>query len=174
VAIPEWEDMAIPEGFGPYRLLYNPPSETVIAQLRSIGDEFFADRLVVRKKNAEKYAPVAGSDLMVSSESGVTSLDRPLLFYLSNKLTRREERDSGDFEGLYSYDLQNRIRTKIADKDSLRLPAPYVEGACLYLTIGIIEPDNQSGFRAVHYQLGRMEVETGRIDLLSRLKGAFF
>jgi hypothetical protein len=38
MGIPEWEEIAIPEGFGPYRLLYNPPSETVIAELRSIGE----------------------------------------------------------------------------------------------------------------------------------------
>lgn len=31
MGIPEWEEIAIPEGFGPHRLLYNPPSETVIA-----------------------------------------------------------------------------------------------------------------------------------------------
>ena len=42
--IPEWEEIAIPEGFGPYRLLYNPPSETVIAELRSIGDQFFPNQ----------------------------------------------------------------------------------------------------------------------------------
>jgi hypothetical protein len=39
MAIPEWEEIAIPEGYGPYRLLYNPPSETVIAELRSIGEQ---------------------------------------------------------------------------------------------------------------------------------------
>jgi hypothetical protein len=33
--IPEWEEIAIPEGYGPYRLLYNPPSETVVTELRS-------------------------------------------------------------------------------------------------------------------------------------------
>ena len=36
MGIPEWKEIAIPEGFGPYRLLYNPPSETVIVELRSI------------------------------------------------------------------------------------------------------------------------------------------
>jgi hypothetical protein len=38
MGIPEGEEITIPEGFGPYRLLYNPPSETVIAALRSIGE----------------------------------------------------------------------------------------------------------------------------------------
>jgi hypothetical protein len=58
----------------------------------------------------------------------VTSLGRPLIFYLSNKLTKRDKGFSGDWEGLYSFDLQKRTHLKIADKDSLRFPSPYVEG----------------------------------------------
>ena len=34
MGIPEWEEIAIPHGFGPYRFLYNPPSKTVIIELR--------------------------------------------------------------------------------------------------------------------------------------------
>jgi hypothetical protein len=125
------------------------------------------------------------SDLMVSSESAVTALGSPLLFYLSNKLTKRGERHFGDFEGLYSYDLGNRRSTKVVDKHSLRLPAPYTKGwvtglvdvsgeaTDFYLTIGMM-PDMSSGFSIVDYQLARMELKTGRIDLVSRLTGSFF
>jgi|HubBroStandDraft_1064217.scaffolds.fasta_scaffold96539_1 hypothetical protein len=56
--IPEWEEIAIPEGFGPYRLLYNPPSETVIAELRSIGEQFLPNQLYIRKKDSPKYEPM--------------------------------------------------------------------------------------------------------------------
>ncbi len=95
--IPEWEEIAIPEGFGPYRLLYNPPSETVIAELRSIGEQFFPNQLYFRKKDSPRYEPIKGFEQMVSSESAVTSLERPLLFYLSNKLTKMDE---GGFSGI--------------------------------------------------------------------------
>jgi hypothetical protein len=77
--IPEWEEIAIPEGFGPHRLLYNPPSETVIAELRSIGEQFFPNQLYIRKKDSPKYEPIKNFEQMVSSESAVTSLGRPLL-----------------------------------------------------------------------------------------------
>ncbi len=40
MGIPEWEEIAIPKGFGPFRLLYNPPSETLIAELQSVGQQF--------------------------------------------------------------------------------------------------------------------------------------
>lgn len=184
--IPEWEEIAIPEGFGPYRLLYNPPSETVIAELRSIGAQFFPNQVYVRKKDSLKYEPIGGSDQMVSSESAVSSLERPLIFYLSNKLTKKDKGFSGDWEGLYSFDLQKQTRLKIADKDSLRLPSPFVEGwitnlvavsadaSELYLTLGMMGADVSAGFRMANYQLARMDLATGDIHFVSHLKGTFF
>jgi hypothetical protein len=186
MGIPEWDEIAIPEGFGPYRLLYNPPSETVIVELRSIREQFFPNQLYIRKKDSPKYEPINDFDQMVSSESGVSSLGRPLLFYLSNKLTKRDEGFSGDWEGLYSFDLQKRTHLKIADKDSLRFPSPYVEGwvtslvdvsadaSELYLTVGMMSPDTSAEFRMVNHQLARMDLPTGNIHLVSHLKGTFF
>ena len=184
--IPEWEEIAIPEGFGPYRLLYNPPSETVIVELRAIGEEFFPNQVYIRKKDFPRYEPIKNLEKMVSSESAVTSLERPALFYLSNKLTKMDEGFSGDLIGLYSFDLQKRTHFKIADKNSLRFPSPYVEGwitglvdvsadaSQLYLTIGMMSPDSSTGFRMVNHQLARMDLPTGDIQLVSHLKGTFF
>jgi len=187
MGIPEWEEIAIPEGFGPFRLLYNPPSETLIAELRSIGEQFSPNQLYIRQKDATKYEPLKGFEPMVSSESPVTSLGRPMLFYLSNRLTKREEEGfSGDWEGLYSCDLQKRTHLKIADKDSLRFPSPYIEGwitslvdvsadaSELYLTVGMMRPDTSAGFQMVNHQLARMDLPTGNIHLVSHLKGTFF
>jgi hypothetical protein len=186
MGIPEWEEIAIPEGFGPHRLLYNPPSETVIAELRSIGEQFFPNQLYIRKKDSPKYEPIKSFEQMVSSESAVTSLERPLVFYLSNKLTEKDDSFSGDWEGLYSFDLQKRTHVKISDKASLRLPSPYVEGwisslvdvsadaSELYLAIGMMRPDTAAGFRMVNHQLARMNLLTGNIHLISQLKGTLF
>lgn len=184
--IPEWEEIGIPEGFGPHRLLYNPPSETVIVELRSIGEEFFPNQLYFRKKDSPKYEPIKGVEQMVSSESAVTSLERPLLFYLSNRLTKVAERFEGDWDGLYSFDLQKRTHLKIGDKNSLRFPTPYVEGwitglvdvsadaSELYLTLGMMPPAAPDGFRFVDHQLALMDLPSGNIHLVSQLKGTFF
>lgn len=186
VGIPGWEEIATPEGFGPHRLLYNPPGETVIAELRSIGEQFFPNQICLRKKDSPKYEPIKTSEPMVSSESVVTSLERPLLFYLSNKLTKRDKGFSGDWEGLYSFDLQERTHVQIADKDSLRFPSPYIEGwitnlvhvsadaSELYLTVEMMCPDMSAGFRTVNHILARMDLPTGNIRLVSLLKGTFF
>jgi len=184
--IPEWEEIAIPEGFGPHRLLYNPPSETVIVELSSIGEEFFPNQIYIRKKDSPKYGPIKNLEKMVSAESAVTSLERPVLFYLSNKLTKMEKGFGGDLIGLYSFDLQKRTHLKIADKNSLRFPPPYVEGwitglvdvsadaSQLHLTIGMMSPGTSSGFRMVNHQLARMDLATGDIHPVSHLKGTFF
>jgi|SRR5215831_10220170 len=186
MGIPEWEEIAIPEGFGPYRLLYNPPSQTIIAELRSVGEQFFPNQVYIRKQDSPKYEPIKDLDPMVSSESAVTSLGRPLLFYLSNELTKSENGFSGDWEGLYSFNLQERTHLKIADKNSLRLPPPYVEGwvsslvdvsadaSELYLTLGMMAADSSEGFRMVNHQLARMDLPSSNIHLVSHLKGAFF
>jgi hypothetical protein len=186
MGIPEWEEIAIPEKFGPYRLLYNSPSETVIAELRSIGEQFLPNQLYIRKRDSPKYEPIKSSEQMFSTESAVTSLGRPLLFYLSNKMTKRGESFGGNLEGLYSFDLQQRTHLKIADKDSLRFPSPYVEGwvtnlldvsadaSELYLTVGMMSPDTAAEFRMVNHQLARMDLQTGNIHLISHLKGTFF
>jgi hypothetical protein len=50
-------------------------------------------------------------------------------FYLSNKLEKVDQRYKGDWQGLYSFDLQSRTHVKIADKDSLRFPTPNVQGS---------------------------------------------
>lgn len=181
-----WEEIAIPEGFGPHRLLYNPPSETVVAELRSIGGQFFPNHLYFRRKDSPKYEPIRGFEHMVSSESAVTSLERPFVFYLSNRLTKVEERFHGNWDGLYSFDLHKRTNLKIADKNSLRFPSPYVEGwitglvdvsanaSELYLTVGMMPAAAPDGFRMVDHQLARMDLPSGNIHLLSHLKGTFF
>ncbi len=186
MAIPEWEEIAIPEGYGPYRLLYNPPSETVIAELQSIGEQFLPNQTYIRKKDSPKYDPIKTPEQMVSSESAVTSLERPLLFYNSNRLSKSDKGFSGDWEGLYSFDLHNRTALKIADKNSLRLPSPYIEGwvnslvgvsadaSELYLTLGMMGPDTSAGFRVVNHQIARMDLLTGNIQLVSHLRGTFF
>lgn len=192
---PHWEDIGIPEGFSPHKLLYNPPSETIIAELQSVGDEFLPNRIYTRKDGSLKYEPINDFEKLVSSESAVTPLGRPRLFYLSNRLKRtslnlsgdREPVDgfSGDWEGLYSFDLDRRKNEKIADKNSLPIPRPYTTGwitglvnvsadaTDLYLTVGLMA-ERPSGYSAVSHQLARMDLATGKLHLISEMRGTFF
>jgi phage-related protein len=76
MGIPEWEEIAIPEGFGPYRLLYNPISETVIAELRSIEEQFSPNQIYVRHQDSPKYEPIRALQPQVTSLVHGSRLER--------------------------------------------------------------------------------------------------
>jgi hypothetical protein len=186
MTIPEWEEVGIPVGYGPYRLLYNPPTGIVVAELRSIGDQFLPNQTYIRQKDSPRYEPLRDIEPMLSCESVVTSLRAPMLFYLSNKFTKREGGYSGDLEGLYSFNLQRRTSQQLATRDTLSFPPPYTEGwvtnlvdasadaSELYLTVGMMRPHTSAGFRTVNHQLARMDLPTCKLHLISHLKGVFF
>jgi hypothetical protein len=186
MAIPEWAEIGIPDGYGPERLIYNPPSEMVIAELRSVGEEFSPNRIYLRHKDSLRYEPIKNFEAMVSYESAVTSSSHPTLFYMSNEVTKREQGYSGDWVALYSFDLLKRTESLIAAKGSLSLPKPYNKGwvtqligatedaSQLYLTLGMVAENTSPGFHMVNHQLARMVVETRSLHLFSQLKGTFF
>lgn len=164
MTIPEWEALGIPEGYGPHRLVYNPPSETVIVELRSVGEEFLPNRIYIRHKDFAKYELIQVPEPMVSHESVLTSLGRPFLFFNTIRLSKCEMGYGGDWGGIYSFDIQKRTLLQLASKDSLLLPPPYSEGwvsglvsasedaSRLYLTVGMMMPENSSSFRMVGFQ----------------------
>jgi hypothetical protein len=182
----EWGEIGIPKGYGPYRLLYNPPSGTVIAELRSIGEEFVPNKVLIRHKDSPRYELIGPDQPMVSSESVVTALSHPTLFYLSHKLTKQGSTYAGKWLGLYSFDIENGSSVKLAGPDLLSLPSPYVEGwitgivdvsadaAELYVTMGMQEPASSGGFRTVDHFLVRMDVPTRGIRIVTALRGVFF
>jgi len=120
--IPEWTAVGIPDGYGPCKLLYNPPSGMVIVELRSTGEEFLPNQIYLRHKDEHTYRPVRDLQPMVSSESVATSLDSPRLFYISNKLVRREQHHAGEWDGLYQFDIQTGATVRLACQSSLLLP----------------------------------------------------
>jgi hypothetical protein len=186
MAIPDWAEIGIPDGYGPERLIYNPPSEMVIAELRSIGEGFSPNRIYIRHRDSLRYEPIKSFEPMVSYESAVTSSSQPTLFYMSNEVTKGERGYSGNWVGLYSFDLLKRTESLIAREGSLSLPMPYNRGwvsrllgttedaSELYLTLGMMVENTSPGFHMVNHQLARMVVETKSLHLVSQLKGTFF
>jgi hypothetical protein len=153
----------------------------VIVELRSTAEEFLPNRIYIRHKDQPRYRPLKALQPMVSSEAVVTPLECPRLFYLSNKLSKRDQHYAGEWEGLYSFDIQTGTSVQLASRDSLSLPPPYTEGWVndivsvsadanqLYLRIGALRPEAS----AVDNQLVRMDMSTREIHFVSRLKGSF-
>jgi hypothetical protein len=186
MSIPKWEEIGIPEGYGPHRLLYNQPSETLIVELKSVRGEFKPNRIYIRHKDAHKYRPIRTYEPMEGSESAVTSSRHPKLFYLSQIVEKRENYYAADWNGLYSLDILSGEEAKIVGKDSLLVPPPYNSGwvsslvsssedaAELLIVVAMEAERTYSGFQAVDYRLASLDLATKKLGLISQLKGTFF
>lgn len=186
MSIPEWDEIGIPVGYGPERLVYNAASETIIIELRSVGQEFSPNRVYMRKIQSPRYEPIRPFEPMEGCHSFVTSSERPTLFYLSERVTKRDDYYGGDWLGLYAFDIVSRTETKIVDEDTLILPAPYhrgwvsalvsasEDGKTLTVIVGMTVENHSPGFQMVNYQLAYMDLGTKHLHFISQLKGAFF
>ena len=183
---PEWQQEGIPPGYGFSQLLYNPPSGIQIVELcHGVSERFHPNRLFVRLKGAEKYEQLGMPEESCSQESAVTSPGQPILFFNSNRLTIDGDRVSGNWDGLYSVDLETLTIVRCASKETLKLPVPYndcwvtnlmclsADGKLLYLTIGMCEMTGSTG-REIAYYLAQFDMETRNLETISRLRAIFF
>jgi hypothetical protein len=99
-----WQELGIPEGYAGPKLLYNPPSETMIVQVEGNDAEIWhPTRLLVKHKDAATYTLVGDPDEWTSFDSPVTSLEQPLLGY--NVMTCHKSGDAiaADWKELNEY-----------------------------------------------------------------------
>ncbi len=183
---PEWQQAGIPAGYGFSQLLYNPPTGIQIVELcHGTSERFHPNRLFVRLKGAERYEQLGTPEENCSQESAVTSPGQPILFFNSNRLMIRGDRVSGDWDGLYSVDLEKLTIVRCASKETLILPAPYsdcwvtnllslsADGKLLYLTIGMCEITGSTR-QEIAYYLAQFDVGNGNLETISRLGATFF
>ena len=179
----EWKELGIPDGYGPFRLLYNPPTETVIAELRKLREDTGPHRRIyIRQREAQEYRQVGNPEPDLSCESVVTCSTQPILFFNAMRITRHERVFKGNWEAVYSFDLSSYALAVCLDRSNISLPSPFsdcwvsdlighseAENA-LYLTIGL-RGDRQQGIR---YSLARVELSTRVVQPISWLRAAFF
>ena len=100
-------ELGIPEGYAPRRLLFNPPSETMILELQGLGDitNWRPTRLYLKHKNAAKYTQIGSPDETTSYESPVASPKQPLLGFNVTTWRKAESYVSGDWQELRVLDI---------------------------------------------------------------------
>jgi Clp amino terminal domain, pathogenicity island component len=182
-----WEELGIPEGYAWPKLLYNPPSETMIVQVESQGPEFLPPRrLYMKHKDAARYTQVGDPDEWTSFDSPVTSLTQPLLGY--NVMTWRKTGDTigGDWKELSVLNLQSGVIERSVKKGELRLPEEFNEcwvdklltisddGKQIYLAAGLsfLREDNSSSRN--RHVLAVLDLNSKRLEPISTLLGTFF
>jgi len=189
MTFPEWNQLGVPDGFGPFRLLYNPPSEKVVIELRGIRkDNGPYHRIHVKHRDAEEYQPIQEPDPTTSQESAVISLTQPVLFFNAVKITPEPGgRFAGEWEAVYSFDLSSSVLQRCFERRTLPPPPSFSAcrildlisisegGHALYATIALNDGEPQSMGRPLYkYCLGRIELSTQEITPISWLRAAFF
>jgi hypothetical protein len=164
----------IPPRFCSKDLLYNPPSDTLIAHLFSQDpSDRQMLRVFARPANQAFYKQIGDWPSDITCMEVITSEGSPLLYFTTFRL--------GDFDALWQATLPHLVVTRIATGEELYLQVQHKRawisklistvpnGKDLFCVVAV---QLESG--RVHYWLSRLTMETRFITLISELMGVFF
>lgn len=182
----DWTELGVPEGYAWPQLLYHSPTETVIVEVRPKEHEALGKRLLRRHRSDPKYQVVGNPAPSISYEDPVASDRHPLLFFNVMRMQRFEEEVSvsGDWDGVYRYDLSNPSKDPVRclGEGDLQFPEPYDSGwvstllSCfddgirLHAVVGM----SQNKGRTMEYYLAVLDLNSFEVQPLSLLRGTFF
>jgi Clp amino terminal domain, pathogenicity island component len=165
----------LPSGYISHKLLYNNAAEMLILELRSSSVFVLPTRLFTRHIGKEAYEQVGSPSEDVSYESPVTCGSFPVVVF--NSLKRKKT--SGDWEGVYSFNLNTRELAVCVSPEKLRLSEVHgrhwipqlvslsEEARTLHVNIGVEKIVSGGGI--VHYYLAKVDLPDQQVTLLSRL-----
>jgi hypothetical protein len=134
-------------------------------------------RLFMRHRDAAAYEQIGDPTEDVSYESPVTCTRHPLVLFNSTKWD--EVRKGGDWDGVYSFNLNTKELVLCISPEKLRFSEPHgrlsisellslsEDAGTVYVNIGIEKV--VSGGGVVHYYLAKVDLADQEVKLLSRL-----
>jgi hypothetical protein len=165
----------LPSGYISHKLLYNNAAEMLILELRSSSVFVLPTRLFTRHIGKEAYEQVGSPSEDVSYESPVTCESFPVVVF--NSLKRGKT--GGDWEGVYSFNLNTRELAVCVSPEKLRLSEAHgrlwipqlvslsEDARTLHVNIGVEKIVSGGGI--VHYYLAKVDLTDQQVTLLSRL-----
>lgn len=182
-----WQELGIPEGYAWPKLLYNPPSGTMIVQVEGNGEAGWRPtRLYVKHKDAIQYAQVGDPDEWTSFDNPVTSLTQPLLGYIVMTWRKTGDAIGGDWKDLNVLNLQSGVVERSIRNGELILPEEFNEcsvdkllamsddGKQLYLAAGLSFLREGATSSRVTHVLAVLDLTSKRLEPISTLQGTFF
>ncbi len=183
-----WREAGMPEGYTTSRLLYNPPSETLVIEVKALNGDSYPKRLLMRHRTAERYEEICSPAEDISYECPVTSAKLPIVVFNCKKYNRRSDGQyiGSDWQGTYAFNLQTKELNLCLTKENFALPPPYDERGWIrevctisddalyaYVMVGLgkHKSDNEVYY---DYHLAELDLRTKRLELLSQLKNTFF
>jgi Clp amino terminal domain, pathogenicity island component len=172
----------VPAGYISQKLLYNPASETVIAELRAPGGaNVLPTRLFIRRKDAEAYEQIGNPPEELSYESSVTCDKQPVVVFNSSRWDEAKTREN--WAGVYSFNLNTKELAVCISPETLRFPEPHGrmwilelvflsdDARKLYVNVGI-EKAVSGG--VVDYYLASVDLTDQQLELVCPLKDIRF
>ena len=174
----------IPVGSSWQQLLYNPASETIVVEMKSVADRPLPPlgRLFMRPRHADAYEQIGDPADDVSYQTPVTCETRPIVVF--NSIKWDKVKGGGNSDGVYVFNLRTKDLSVCIGRDELTIPDPHLrswiqalislsdDGQTLYANIGI-EKAVPNG-AVVHYHLARLELTDKKLELLCHLKDIRF
>lgn len=174
----------IPTGSSWQQLLYNPASETVVAEMRSVADRPLPPmgRLFMRPTHSDAYEQIGNPADDVSYQTPVTCEKEPIVVF--NSIKWDKAKGGGNPDGVYVFNLRTKDLSVCVGKDELTIPDPHLrswvqalislsdDGQTLYANVGI-EKAVPNG-AVVHYYLAKVELANKKPKLLCHLKDIRF
>jgi hypothetical protein len=116
----------VPAGYTSHRLLYNLASDKLILELCRNGARYlFPTRLFMRHREAEGYEQIGNPPDGVCYESPVTCKSQPIVVFNVMPWEKRGEHWGGNWNGIYSFNLQSKeLRLRISS-ENLSLEEPH-------------------------------------------------
>jgi hypothetical protein len=167
------KSLGLPSGYTSHKLLYNNAAEMLILELRA--SFVLPPRLFTRHISKEAYEEIGSPAEEVSYESPVTCESFPVVVFNSLKRGKR----GGDWEGVYSFNLNTKELEVCVSPEKLRLSDAHgrlwiselvslsEDARTLHVNIGVGK--TVSGGSIVHYYLAKVELPDQQVTLLSRL-----
>ena len=165
----------LPSGYTSHKLLYNNAAEMLILELCASSAFLLPTRLFIRHTSEEAYEQIGSPAEDVSYESPVTCERFPVVLFNSLKRGKR----GGDWEGVYSFNLNTKELEVCVSPEKLRLSEAHgrlwipelvsvsEDTRTLYVNIGVEKIVSSGGI--VHYYLAKVDLADQQVTLLSRL-----
>lgn len=179
-----WNDAGIDNADSFNKLLYNGPSEAIVAELTRKIEDFPFGVLHVRGINEETYQSLADeSESGTSFNYPVTSSTDPYLFVLAMKAVKHGEKYVGyDNIGVRKIDLRTGETILSLHDNDMSPDPPYTRiwistiighksADVLYCSIGMQRPDGDN--LPVDYFLCALDISNGEIKRLTILSKPF-
>jgi len=150
----------------------------ILETCRTSAIDLLPTRLFFRHKDAEAYEQIGSPSEEVSYESPVTCSSLPIVIFNSIKWNR--SRHGGEWEGVYSFNLNTKELAICVSREKLRFSDPHgrmwiselisisEDAGTLYVNVAIEK--EVTGGTIVNYFLATIGLPDQQLELLSPLK----